>query len=127
MTWNFVQKGTVSNSKSTPFTPGSGLNYEFNGDPIYQIQYAGNESYCMGIDPSGSGSIELEPCSSGNYWVLPEVGPQSTLVNVYQSNLIYGQTGDPTNPQYLTNTHTTNDSALFTGADVEYWSGFSSD
>lgn len=123
--WTFVQAGTVqAQIDPHPFADGSGLNTSYNGDPYYQIKYTDNPYWCMGTQTGGSGSIVLEPCSSGNYWVVAEpYSTTSTLIDVYQSNWWYANNGVGI-PEYLNNSTTTDGSPLFADSSVEYWWGF---
>jgi hypothetical protein len=109
--WTFHQVGSVSSSG--PFSS-SGLNGEYSGDPYFQIEYTANTSYCIGVNQT-SAQVNLQPCSSGNYWV--EAEPQdetTTLVNVYFSN-------KHSTPAWLDDTNTVDGNLLYADYSVQYW------
>jgi len=65
--------GNVSNSGACPFTPGSGLNFDFNGDRIVYVQNV--NGYCAGSSLSDQGHVEMHSCDS--------VGGVSELATVF--------------------------------------------
>ncbi len=98
----YCSDGDVSTSPACPFKNGSGLNTEFNGAPMVEIQ-AGND-LCLGTDSSGNANLGACPNPNGkstgsNIWVLaagcnPYNAGDYSFVNVYWSNI-------DGSPQYL--------------------------
>jgi hypothetical protein len=51
-------------------SPGRSINIvarpnDFNGDPVFWLQFNGDTSLCVGIDPSNHSSAVVQPCSTG--------------------------------------------------------------
>src|SRR5262249_54182070 len=70
---NLAQVGTVSSSGAWPFTPGSGMNAQFNGDPVWEIRLHEDTSECVGaiVSVIQSGVLVLDSCNGGTgvWWV----------------------------------------------------------
>jgi hypothetical protein len=65
--------GTVSNSLACPFTPGSGLNSEFNGDQIVVVRNLGSGD-CAGSNINEGGLVYIHECDN-----TPGVGEPSSV------------------------------------------------
>jgi hypothetical protein len=76
--WDVKRVGTVSTSPAYPFTPGSGLNNDYNGDAVllldYQGQYANPTGYCLDSTAysasAGSGQLKLLGCDGYSTYQL---------------------------------------------------------
>jgi hypothetical protein len=70
--YNIVQVGTVSSSAAYPFTPGSGLNAHYNGEPVEELSPVNNGTHCVYAEPflPPFGKVDLGSCSGSNpLWV----------------------------------------------------------
>jgi hypothetical protein len=85
--YNIVQVGTVSSQNTYPFTPGSGLNSHYNGEPVEELSPVNNGSYCVYAEPVTSqhySVVTLSSCSGNRaLWVGD---PNQHLVSVSGSD-----------------------------------------
>lgn len=80
-----------------PFKLGSGLNTIFKGSIIYQLHFNANQSYCLGVSPSGQ--ADVESCfSKTTAWIYDYQTQCVSLdfLSLYETNLTV------VTPQYLT-------------------------
>jgi hypothetical protein len=98
---NFCDAGHVSNSKECPFTPGGGLNREYNGDPIYQLNSYSTGS-CVATSASGGGILgtcQNDSGKGGSDGTIFVLSTESYLVNLYWSDNV--SCGDGVNPCWM--------------------------
>jgi hypothetical protein len=84
----------VSGPNAWPFTPGSGNNTAFNGDPVYEFRYQPNTSWCLGVDSANTHHVVLQSCSNGpgRWWVRSGEYYSAAYANVYATNHASGYT-----------------------------------
>lgn len=95
--WDVNRVGTVSPSPAYPFTPGSGLNNDYKGDPVlsfdYQGQYASPTGYCLDSSAyntsTGSGQLKLIGCDGYSTYQLYVYAETGALLPVGANNKAY--------------------------------------
>lgn len=127
--WCAVEVRTVTdgqNGQIWPFTDGSGLNTRYNGDSVWQFEWAPNQIYCADQDafyaPYTTGPVELKSCiygsdsnqyfvQSGSDYLVPvgannaEYAAHGTLYLPILVGDAYGQSDANGQPIYMSNSY----------------------
>jgi hypothetical protein len=119
MMWTVISIGPVSQHKVFEDTT---LDQTYSTATVVQLEYLSNDGttasgYCAGIDTSTQ-AVTLQPCSSGNFWVVPDYsgGGAHTLINAYETNVQnFGE------PFYATAASAKNGTKIFPNNYVQYW------
>jgi hypothetical protein len=98
------------------------LDNRYSTATVLQIEYLANGGTtqtgdCVGSN--GKGEMTIEPCSSGNYWVVPDYngGGPHTLISVYVTNL-FDSTEEPF---YATASPAQDGTKVYGNNSVQYW------
>lgn len=88
---NMCNHGKVDEHTSCPFTAGSGLNTEFQGDAIVAIQYLNATDSCVGSTVGTDATLTLCPDLSGNGGGNGTIMAISPISPVCFGDFAYGQ------------------------------------
>lgn len=87
---NGGRPGYVSNKNACPFTPGSGLNFQFDGDQIVNVANLGS-GYCAGSDTVDGNNVYMHVCdikssSISTVFIVEDFSTHFRLVSLVHSN-----------------------------------------
>jgi hypothetical protein len=116
--WNWWYEGTVSSGEEWPFTPGSGINDAYTGNPVYKFAFA----------PGGKGS---GLCISQQLFGPGDTGSNLNLIDCASSTAQKEVSGKlqyfvlASNESYsLVPVQAVNDDYAYYGYDVGIWVGY---